>query len=237
MKELLAGIRQTLYDAVEPSIIETSSRFFKEHEQPKEYGVAKDVLRKIGKELIKVLQTKPKVEVYALCNALWESHYFEEAYLACILTKSRHRQYEAVDIKWFATWLKDDVRSWADCDTLCCSTIGPLLLQFPAEVEEVKQWANSPNRWMRRGAAVSLVVPAKKGLYLKEVVEIALLLKDDQDDLVRKGTGWMLKEASRIYPEEVFEFIMKYKETLPRTTLRYAIEKLPLELKTKAMMK
>lgn len=237
MKELLVDIRQTLQDAVDSNNIITSSRFFKEHEQPKEYGVAKDVLRKIGKELIKDLKTSPKEEVYALCNALWESLYFEEAYIACILTKSRHRQYKEKDIMWFAKWLKQDVRSWADCDTLCCSTIGPLLLQFPAAVELLKQWATSPNRWMRRGAAVSLVVPAKKGLYLKEIVEIALLLKDDQDDLVHKGIGWMLKEASRSHQEEVFEFIIKYKETLPRTTLRYAIEKMPLDLKTKAMKK
>ncbi|MDM1367178.1 DNA alkylation repair protein [Myroides marinus] len=235
MKELLSDVRQTLQDYVDPYNIITSSRFFKGDEQPKEYGVAKDILAKVGKELFKDLKSSPKEEIYALCNELWKSLYFEEAYIACIITKKLPRQYEAEDIKWFSVWLNEYVRSWADCDTLCCSTIGPLLSQFPDEVEKLKSWTTSTNRWMRRGAAVSLIVPAKKGLYLAEVFEIAELLMHDQDDLVQKGNGWMLKEASRVHQEKVFDFVMKYREVMSRTTLRYAIEKMPLHLKAEAM--
>lgn len=235
MKELLSDIRQTLQDYVDPANIITSSRFFKGDEQPKEYGVSKDILNKIGKELFSDIKKRPKEEIYSLCNELWKSLYFEEAYIACIITKRLNRQYEAEDMKLFSTWLDKYVRSWADCDTLCCSTIGPLLSQFPEEVDKLKSWTTSPNRWMRRGAAVSLVVPAKKGLYLTDILEIAILLMEDEDDLVQKGNGWMLKEASRLHEEEVFEFIIRHKDIMPRTTLRYAIEKMPLHLKTEAM--
>lgn len=237
MKELLLDVRQTLQDYVDPQNIVVSSRFFKGDEQPKEYGVAKDVLTKIAKELFKDLKSSPKDQIYAVCNELWKSLYFEEAYIACIITKKLHRQYEAEDMQLFSLWLNQYVRSWADCDTLCCSTIGPLLSQFPNEVAQLKEWAMSSNRWMRRGTAVSLVVPAKKGLYINDILEIARLLMDDEDDLVQKGNGWMLKEASRLHQEKVFEFIMEYKAVMPRTTLRYAIEKMPLHLKTEAMKK
>lgn len=237
MKELLSDIRQTLQDYVDPQNIVVSSRFFKGDEQPKEYGVSKEILNRIGKELFNDLKARPKEEVYLLCQELWKSRYFEEAYIACIITKRLHRHYEAKDMKYFSLWLNKYVQSWADCDTLCCSTIGPLLIKFPLEIEQLTQWTSSANRWMRRGAVVSLVVPARKGLYLPKVFELATLLLEDQDDLVQKGTGWMLKEASKLHQEEVYEFIMKQKAVMPRTMLRYAIEKMPLELKAKAMKK
>lgn len=237
MKDILNDVRQTLQDHIEPERVLISDRFFKENEKAKVYGVSKEILSKIGKELYNDLKGQPKEEVYALCNELWKSLYFEEGYIACILTKKLLKQYEAKDIKHFRIWLEKYVQNWASCDTLCCSTIGPLLIKFPSEVDQLTQWASSTNRWMRRGAAVSLVVPAKKGLYLPKIFELATLLMLDQDDLVQKGVGWMLKEACRLHQEDVYDFIMEHKAVMPRTTLRYAIEKMPLELKANAMKK
>jgi 3-methyladenine DNA glycosylase AlkD len=61
-------------------------------------------------------------------------------------------------------------------------------------------------------------------------------LKDD-DDLVQKGYGWVLKEASRIHQKEVFDYVMRNKKVMPRTALRYSIEKLPKNLRILAMEK
>ena len=55
--------------------------------------------------------------------------------------------------------------------------------------------------------------------------------------MVQKGYGWMLKEASNLYPQEVFQYVMRHKIKMPRTALRYAIEKLPPGLRKKAMAK
>jgi len=60
-------------------------------------------------------------------------------------------------------------------------------------------------------------------------------LLHDPDDLVQKGYGWMLKEASRKHQQEVFDFIQEHKKTMPRTALRYAIEKMPDDLRKEAM--
>ena len=65
---------------------------------------------------------------------------------------------------------------------------------------------------MRRAAAVSLIVPAKHGKFLKESMEIADLLLTDTDDMVQKGYGWLLKEASRKHTDEVFSYVMKNKK-------------------------
>ena len=69
-----------------------------------------------------------------------------------------------------------------------------------------------------------------------EFEDYQMRLKDD-DDMVRKGYGWMLKSASRAHEKEVFEYVVKNKGKMPRTALRYAIEKMPKDLKAKAMAK
>ncbi|MEM5786839.1 MAG: DNA alkylation repair protein, partial [Syntrophobacteraceae bacterium] len=68
-----------------------------------------------------------------------------------------------------------------------------------------------------------------------DILESAAQLLNDEDDLVRKGYGWMLKAASQAHREEVFDFVMANKKEMPRTALRYAIEKMPPELRTRAM--
>ena len=90
---------------------------------------------------------------------------------------------------------------------------------------------------MRRAAAVSLIVPAKRGKFLPEAIEIADLLLTDTDDMVQKGYGWLLKEASRQHQAEVFAYVMRNRIVMPRTALRYAIELMPKESKAEAMKK
>ena len=90
---------------------------------------------------------------------------------------------------------------------------------------------------MRRASAVVLIYSVRKGEGLKDVFEISDALLVDEDIMVQKGYGWMLKEASNKYPHEVFEYVMKRKTDMPRTALRYAIEKLPSQSKRQAMRK
>jgi len=110
-------------------------------------------------------------------------------------------------------------------------------MMYPDFLKKLKIFAVSPNRWMRRAAAVSLIVPARKGLFLSTIFELAEILLTDKDDLVQKGYGWMLKVASQAHEQEVFEFVVNRKDIMPRTALRYAIEKMPAELKKIAMAK
>lgn len=90
---------------------------------------------------------------------------------------------------------------------------------------------------MRRAAAVSLILPARKGKFLEVIFQLADILLKDQDDLVQKGYGWMLKSASALHQEAVFNYVLKNKKEMPRTALRYDIEKMPPDLRIKAMKK
>ena len=106
---------------------------------------------------------------------------------------------------------------------------------YPQFIERLGAWARSENRWLRRASAVTLILPARKGIFLKEVFEIADIMLEDKDDMVQKGYGWMLKEASKKHQAEVFDYVMSKKARMPRTALRYAIEKMPVEMRRRAM--
>ena len=108
-------------------------------------------------------------------------------------------------------------------------------MKYPTFIEELKEWTQSKNRWLRRAAAVSLIVPARNGHFLKEIFEITDRLLLDEDDLVQKGYGWLLKVTSHLHQKKVFDYVMKNKENMPRTALRYAIEKMPQSLRLEAM--
>ena len=67
--------------------------------------------------------------------------------------------------------------------------------------------------------------------------KVAEVLLEDTDDMVQKGYGWMLKEIANKRPREVFDFVMARKDRMPRTALRYAIEKMPAAWKKRAMVR
>ncbi len=69
------------------------------------------------------------------------------------------------------------------------------------------------------------------------MLEIADRLLEDEDDLVRKGYGWMLKEAGKAHQQEIFDYVMANRRLMPRISLRYALEKFPEDLRKKAMEK
>ena len=200
-------------------------------------GVGMAAVHRIARERFAVLKGKTKAEVFGLCAELWRAGSLEETIVACDWSYFVRRQYVAGDIRVFAGWLGKYVNNWASCDTLCNHTVGELVEMHPELLVELKKWARSKNHWLRRGAAVSLIVPAKKGKFLADVLEIADILLVDPDDLVQKGYGWMLKVASQAHLKEIFAYVMKNRAAMPRTALRYAIEKMPAGLKRKAMEK
>lgn len=212
----------------------TGQRFFKE--KIKLYGVKTSIVTKIAKEFYNRIKDLPKEQIFSLCDELLESGYMEESFIAFKWAEYL-KIYELKDFNVMERWLKNNITNWASCDTFCTHALGSFIEQYPEKIKHLKKWTKYKNRWMRRASAVALIAPIRHGKFLKDVFEIAELLLEDQDDLVQKGYGWMLKEASGNYQKDVFNFVMKHKKSMPRTALRYAIEKMPKELKIKAMQK
>ncbi len=235
MKNILSDIRQALIDSADDKTKATSQNYFKE--EIKFYGVRVPLVNKISKDIFTIVKTKSKEDIFALCIALWKSGYLEESFIACNLSYYINKQYQSSDFKIFDNWVNNYVSNWASCDTLCNHSVGTFVEMYPEYISELKRWALSENRWVKRSAAVTLIIPARKGMFLSDIFDIADTLLTDKDDMVQKGYGWMLKAASEYYRDEVFEYVMSKKAVMPRTSLRYAIEKMPPDLRGKAMAK
>jgi 3-methyladenine DNA glycosylase AlkD len=235
MSDIIDKIREELILNADEKTKSSGERFFKE--EVKLYGLKSADVSRISKEHYKNITDKSKSHIFTLCDELWKSGYMEESFVACNWSYNIHKQYEPSDFDVFGKWVNTYIGNWASCDTLSNHTIGTFIEMFPEYLSGLKKWAHSENRWVKRSSAVSLIIPARKGKFLNDIFEIAEILHSDKDDMVQKGYGWMLKAASEAHQKEVFNYVMSNKATMPRTSLRYAIEKMPSELKAQAMVK
>jgi 3-methyladenine DNA glycosylase AlkD len=232
---IIARIRKDLVMSEDEKTKSSYSRFFKE--EVKCYGVKSALVGKIAKDYFNEIKTEDKKEVFVLCEELLRSDYNEEAFIAFEWAYLVRNNYSEDDFFTFERWIENYVNNWAKCDTLCNHSVGSFIEKFPSYIANLKTWTASDNRWVRRAAAVTLILPGRKGNFLNDIFEISDRLLTDKDDLVQKGYGWMLKEESKSHQQEVFEYVMRNKKDMPRTALRYAIEKLPTDLRAKAMEK
>jgi len=235
MDLIISQIRRDLESHADPEIRKTSQQFFKE--EIKCYGMKSATVIAIAKKYWKIVKERSKPEIFALCEELYQSGYIEESFIVSNWAYALSERYEREDLMVFRYWIDTYITNWASCDGFCNHTMGSFIEQYPEYIDEMKCWTQSQNRWMRRAAAVSLIIPAKRGKFLNESIEIADLLLTDTDDMVQKGYGWLLKEASRMHRGQVFDYVMKNKKVMPRTALRYAIELMPNELRADAMKK
>lgn len=130
----------------------------------------------------------------------------------------------------FDTWV-DYLTNWANTDNLCAGIVSLAVMDEPSHVEILLEWTGSDNRWRRRASAVTMVKIGARGLMLEDIFRIADRLMTDDDDMVRKGVGWMLKAAGMAHPQQVHDYLLKWKPTTSALVLRYASENLPKELK------
>ncbi|MFA5633960.1 MAG: DNA alkylation repair protein [Candidatus Dojkabacteria bacterium] len=235
MNKTINNLRKELKENVNDHTKNTTQRFFKE--EIKIYGVKIPVVNSIAKRYFREIKELDKGEIFLLCEELFSSGYMEESFVACDWSYNLRESYEEKDFLIFEDWTKQYINNWAVCDRFCNHTMGSFLKKYPKYVKNLKEWTGSKNRWVRRASSVSLIIPAKKGEFLKDVFEIADLLLNDEDDLVQKGYGWLLKVASEINQKQVYDFVVARKDTMPRTAYRYAIEKMPVSLKKEAMKK
>ena len=232
---ILQELRQELKKNIDPAYRESIKRFFKDDQKIAVYGVRIPIVRKIAASYFPRIKQKSKDEIFRMCEEMWASGIGEEKTIASLWISRLESQFSPSDFKFFESWLRKYVANWGACDVLCGYLFGPFILKFPEFMPKIKNWTKSKNRWVRRAAAVVMIVPVRKKKFLEDAFEIADLLFLDKDDMVQKGYGWMLKEASNVYPKEVFDYVMERKANMPRTALRYAIEKMPSEWKKKAM--
>lgn len=218
-----------------PNNIKDYSRFHKDGKI--HINLATPIVRKFSAEKFKKVKHLNKQQILGYCEDLLKFKNSSCRDIAFDWAFRTRKNYSKEDFVIFEKWVDEYVDTWGSCDDLCTHALGYYLLTFPEFIPEVYQWTKSKNKWKRRASAVIFIYSARRGKYLNDVLKIAEILLLDREDLVQKAYGWMLKESSNVNQKEIFEFIMNHKSIMPRTALRYAVEKMPANLKKQAMLK
>ena len=126
----------------------------------------------------------------------------------------------------------DRINNWDLVDRAAPHVVGRYLMDKPRDV--LLKLARSKDPWRRRTAIVSTWYFIRAG-DVDDTFRIAEVLIDDEHELVQKATGSWLREAGKKDPVRLTKFLDKHAATMPRTTLRYAIEKLPKKTREELM--
>lgn len=126
----------------------------------------------------------------------------------------------------------DRINNWDLVDGGCRSVLGGYLADKPRDV--LYRLAASDSLWERRSAIVTTWTFIRAG-ESRDVLALAELLLDDREDLIHKSVGWMLRELGDMDRGALLGFLETHAATMPRTMLRYAVEKLDREERERFM--
>jgi 3-methyladenine DNA glycosylase AlkD len=217
--------REEIRALANKEIAQHSLRFFKTDKG--EYGhgdlflgVRAPQIRLIAKKHIDISITDMKT---LIC-----SKYHEERFLGLIIlvnkyAKTKDKKNRNQLYKIYVSSFKY-INNWNLVDVTCSHVTGKHLIDKDRTI--LYKWAKSEDLWTKRIAMVSTFSFIRKN-DLEDTFKIAEILLHDEHDLIHKAVGWMLREAGKRDIKKEETFLKKYYKTMPRTMLRYSIEKFP----------
>jgi 3-methyladenine DNA glycosylase AlkD len=171
-----------------------------------------------------------------VADKLFAGRVLEEKVFAVFLLEKQTEEFGDAEFRLFESWLPR-ISSWADHDGLVHYLIAPMIAAKPNRAARVFRWAKSRNRWHRRAACVALIQGTRKKMFFPEIKRLSDLLLSDEDDMVQKGLGWLLRETAKADAKRTAPYLMSIRDRTPRLVLRTACETLPADTKTTILAK
>ncbi len=226
MKKTPSSIVQTIEKVLEQSIDSTPERicvFFKTgpgayaaHDQF--MGICVPTLRKIAKTFISISLEDLTFLIQSPIN--------EKRLLALIILSQQYSAASHPHKDAIYDFYRNNIayiNNWNLVDSSAHLIVGAHL--FERDCSILEEWAQSRNMWERRIAIVATWYFIRKAK-LEWTFKVAKLLQNDPHDLIHKAVGWMLREAGKKDPAQLIQFLDQHRSKMPRTMLRYAIERL-----------
>lgn len=163
---------------------------------------------------------------YEVVEALLESEWHEVRLCALLVLVQKYKADKEDTVSFYLSHMKG-INNWDLVDLSAPYILGNHLVG-QEDHKVLYQLAGSDNMWEQRIAVVSTLMLIRKGSYA-DTIQLAEGLLNTRHDLMQKAVGWMLREVGKRNEETLICFLEKYKEKMPRTMLRYSIEKFDLE--------
>jgi len=227
IQKIERDMRRFLKANADQAVIKKYAKYFTEGYDP--YGVAGEKLHPKIDEWFHICEEKlSQKELLSLCNHLLSSGKYEEASIAIGFMVRLRDKYNKSLFNTVGKWFEKYIANWAHCDGACGSIVYAFLADKVVEFKDLLAWTQSPFRWKRRAAAVTMVQDFYKGgtANVTRAIQVARKLILDPEKVVQQGTGWLLREAWKKSPKKVEDFLLKWKDQTPRLIIQYATEKI-----------
>lgn len=213
----------------DPRVASRGLTFFKEGDDVRLFGIKSSAVRGIEKEVSQLVRQAWTVEqAIAFCDLMVRDPHLEAKAVGFLLLGRYRRDFERGLLENVYSWIAAGCcPNWATIDGLAPRLITPLLLQYPDLAGQVMRWTSSSDIWLRRAALVTFVPLARKGNLLDQSYSAAQAVLGDREDLIHKACGWLLRECGRTDMPRLERFLLRHGPGIPRTTVRYAIERFP----------
>ena len=233
VKETAREIRRALQNGGSAEHAAGVAHFFKEGIKSQGWytGDLRRAVRRCRRDLLREHDLDFLVEV---ADELFASEVLEEKVAAIFLLEGLEARFGDHEFHRFEAWL-DRISSWADHDGLVHYLIAPMVTAKPVRAKAAFRWAKSRNRWRRRAACVALIRGARSRMFFSEIVRLANSLLADEDDMVQKGLGWLLRETAKADARRTVPYLMRMRHQAPRLVLRTACETLPAPVRKRIL--
>ena len=232
-KYIADHIRRVLKDGGSAPHAEGVQRFFKEEIQSRGWYTAE--LRKVAVRFRRTIVREQGIGfLLGVADDLFHGDVLEEKTFAVLMLQTLAPELSDADFRRFESWL-DRISNWADHDGLVHYLIAPMVAAKPARLRKVFRWAASKDRWHRRAACVALIQGSRQKLFFPDIQRLSNKLLSDEDDIVQKGLGWLLRETAKAAPRETLAYLMSIRDRAPRLVLRTACETLPLAMRQRVL--
>jgi 3-methyladenine DNA glycosylase AlkD len=227
-------IRRFLKANTDKAVIKKYAKYFKEGYDP--YGVAFEKLGPKIDDWYNLCEEKlTRKQLLTLCEHLLSTGKFEEASIALGFMEWLRKEYNKSLFNIVGKWFEKYITNWAHCDGACGNVVYKFLADKVVEFKDLIAWTQSPHRWKRRAAAVTMVQDFYKGgtANVPKALQVARKLILDPERVVQQGTGWLLREAWKKEPKKVEDFLLEWKDQAPRLIIQYATEKIDKDKRKK----
>ncbi len=231
-KQILLEIKKHR-NAVKARILQ---RFFKTG--PGEYGEGDKFLGATMPDLRRVAIASREAN-FETIQKLLKSEFHEVRMTGLLILVYKYKKAdEKIKKRIYFFYLKNTqaINNWDLVDVTCPGIVGSFLFEHQEERKVLYRLVESKNLWERRIAMLATFTLIR-GREFGEALRLAKVLLDDKHDLMHKAVGWMLREVGKRDKKLLKDFLLKNRARLPRTTLRYAIEKFSSAERVKAMAK
>jgi 3-methyladenine DNA glycosylase AlkD len=226
VEQVAAAIARTLRRRRDPVRAAGAQKYFKH--KVAALGVDTPTLRGFVKEQVRPLVTAWTLEQAVECCQRLLSEPELEIQAAGLLILGAFKKDFTLDLLTAARrWLGSRLDNWALVDGFCGAVMSPLLERHPEVEKTLRVWSRDRSLWVRRAAVVTVVPFARRGRLLDVAYDLAAEHFPDPEDLMHKATGWLLREAGKTDPQRLARFLLQRGPAIPRTALRYAIERFP----------